>query len=207
MSVPIPLFWSVAPSPGHTLFLLFAYHGRDRDVAAAGPARGHLIVHRDHYANPRTLAYQLAMIATASQQLSPQSAPDIVIDRAFGPNAAIEPAGRFGRVEVADLTRPHAWRPGLATDAARYENVVLVFPDALGLGCEPCERRLLRDRNSVLVINGRRRVFALTTRFAYRLDVSRWLARSRAVERTLAVAIRPLGATLAMWDRLRGRAA
>jgi hypothetical protein len=216
MTATMSLSWTIAPREGRTLFFLFAYHGRDRDGDPRGRlaawlerpgARGHLIVHRDHYANPRTLAYQLAMIAAAARQLSANGPPDLVVDRAFGPQIARELAGGFGRLERADLTNPRTWGHNLAAEAAGYQNVVLVFPDALGLGCEAAERRLLRDRDSVLVINGRRRVFEVTTAFGRRLDVSRWLARTRIFERALAMGVRPVAATLALWDRLRGTAA
>ena len=195
------------------MFLLFAYHGRDRDAApptwldrlGGSGARGHRIVHRDHYANPRSLQYQVAMIAAAQARLTPDEPADLVIDRALGEDVANQLAGGFGRVELAALVDPRTWRNGMATDSRSYRHVVLVYPDALGLGCENAERRMLRDRDRVLVVNGRRRVFAVTRTFAYQLDLRRWLAESRAIERVFAIAVRPIAGVLSAWDRLHAR--
>lgn len=200
------------PDAGRTLFLLFAYHGRDRDAEPSwfdrfegAGARGHRIVHRDHYANPRTLAYQVAMIAAARERLTPDEPADLAIDRTLGGDTAAQLAGGFGRVDVADLVHPRLWRDGIATQARSYRNVVLVYPDALGLGCGDAERRILRDRDRVLVINGRRRVFAVTRSYSYQMDIHRWLAASRAIERVFAAAVRPIASGLAAWDRLQSR--
>lgn len=206
----LPLLWTVSPAPGRTLILVFAYHGRDRDrptpsrlqrLEGAG-SHGHLIVHRDHYANPRTAAYQMALVAAAVPVLCGDAPPDLVIDTALG-----DVGGLPDGAERADLAAPRFWRDGLAARARGYQNVVLVYPDALGLGCERAERRLLRECGSVLVMNGRRRVFRLDESAWSDMDVHRWLARTRAVERLLAVLIRPAGRVLAAWDRMAGRAA
>lgn len=209
------LTWMFDPEPGATLFCLFAYHGRDRDDLPLsrlerwdGPgARGHRIVHRDHYANPRAVEYQVAMMAAAIARLTPETPADLVVDRALGETAARGLSGGFGRVDVADLADSRAWRDALPSRARDYDHVVLVFPDALGLGCEQAERRILRDRHDVIVINGRRRVFRMTSGYSARLDLHRWLARTRVAERMFGAAVRPLAATLAAWDRVSGRTA
>ncbi len=202
------LTWAAPPVPGRTLFLVFAYHGRDRDTGRAGPierfeggdAYGHRITHRDHYANPRTLEYQMAMVASAVEMLSPEAPATVVVDAAFG-----DAAGRFA--SVADLARPELWRDSPAAHGRHYDNVVAVYADALGLGCERAEARLVRESGSILVLNGRRRVFRLDASLAHRLDVSRFLASTRIVERTLAVAVRPFAAALALFDLMTGRRA
>lgn len=214
MTQPLPLTWATDQlEPGRTLFVLFAYHGRDRDEAPAGwldrlggpGARGHRIVHRDHYANPRSLPYQVAMIAAVQARLTPDASADLVIDRAFGGEAAGQLAGGFGRVEVVDLAAPRTWRNAIVAHTEAYRHVVLIYPDALGLGCQNAERRLLRDRESVLIVNGRRRVLAVTPTFSYQLDLRRWLAETRAAERLFAVVVRPVAGLLATWDRLHAR--
>ena len=210
----LSLQWTVAPGPGRTLFFLFAYHGRDRDAQPSRwwnrfestASRGHRIVHRDHYANPRSTAYQLAMVAAAVQQLTPDERPDAVVDAALGEEVLTAIAPGFGRIEIADLASPQSWQRTLPTEAREYRHVVFVFADALGLGCEGAEHRVLRDRQSVLVINGRRRVFALDRAMSRRLAISRWLAETRAVERVLALLFRPFASLLATADRLRGDA-
>jgi hypothetical protein len=196
----LSLHWCVPASPGRTLFVVFAYHGRDRDAQPSvwtwresANARAHRILHRDHYANPRTPAYQLALIAAVTEQLSPDQPPDAVIDRDLGEQFAADIAGGFGRLEMEVLTQPRFWGRGLAARAHEYQNVVLVFA---------AEQRLLRDRRSVLVVNGRRRVFEVDAAFSRRLDWHRWLAWTRIVERGLAAGVRPLASLLATRDRL-----
>lgn len=210
----LPLTWAATGlDAGRTLFLLFAYHGRDRDEApptwldrlGGSGARGHRIVHRDHYANPRSLPYQMAMLASARARLTPEESADLVIDRALGEEVATQFAGGFNRVEVADLIDPRTWRHSIAADTRAYRHVVLIYPDALGLGCEKAERRILRDRDRVLIVNGRRRVFEVTPWFSYQMDLRRWLAEDRVIERVLAIAVRPIAGLLSAWDRLHAR--
>lgn len=214
MTQQLPLTWATDDlRPGRTLFLLFAYHGRDRDNApptwldrlGGAGARGHRLVHRDHYANPRTVQYQVAMIAAAQARLTPDAPADLVVDRALGEDLAAQLAGGFGRVEMLDLVEPRSWRDAIATDTRVYRHVVLVYPDALGLGCANAEHRMLRDRSCVLIVNGRRRVFTVTRSFSYQMDLRRWLAESRAVERMFAIIVRPVARLLAVWDRLQAR--
>jgi hypothetical protein len=202
----LPLTWAMEPAAGRTLFLVFAYHGRDRDrpmpnwiERLEGPgSHGHLIVHRDHYANPRALAYQVAMMRSAADRLSPHEPPAIVVDSAF-PTVAVAGMG-----EPIDLVNPRFWRDSLAARAREFANVVAIYPDALGLGCADAERRLVRECGSIVVVNGRRRVFRVDARMSSRLDRHRWLASTRVVERAMAQAVKPFAATLAAWDRLRG---
>lgn len=188
------------------MFLLFAYHGRDQDQPAPswiqrleGPgSHGHFIVHRDHFANPRNLAYQVAMMRHAADYLCPDQPPAIAMDAAFDPQAVA------GMGEIVDLVNPRFWRSNLAARARSFDNVVAIYPDALGLGCAAGERRLVNDCGSILVINGRRRVFTVDQSMSSRLDRHRWLASTRIVERSLAQAVRPFAATLSAWDRMKG---
>jgi hypothetical protein len=201
--MPLTVRWSPPPAAGKTLFLVFAYHGRDRDQATPsrlerleGPgAHGHRIVHRDHYANPRTLGYQLAMVRSAAELLTPDAAPTFVFDTALG-----DEVPRAG--ERLDLARPRYWHDSIASRAREFQNVVAVYPDALGLGCQDAEHRLVRECGSILVINGRRRAFRVDHAMSRRMDVHRWLADTRAFERLLARAMRPYAAALALWDRM-----
>ncbi len=208
----LTLCWSPPPKPGRTLFVAFAYHGADRDSVRRGllerlespSARGHRIVHRDHYANPRPLPYVIDMIVTAAGILSPAEPPDLVIDRRYDASLAEGIATRFGKVVTADVTDPAAWSESPLAESRRYGHVVLVYPDALGLGCERGERRALRAREDVLVINGRRRAFRLEASFDARLRASRFLARTRVVERVLALLVRAVAGALAWMDQRMG---
>lgn len=204
--------WEPVPAPGRTLFVVFAYHGRDGDDAPSvwrrfesSSVRGHRIVHRDHYANPRDLGYQLALVAQAAARLSPSVPPDLVLDAHL--EVPQEPAGAtaFDRVERADVARQAAWDHGVLADARKYDHVVLVYPDALGLGCTGAERAVLAAHESTFVITGRRRAFRLTPGMRRRLQFSRWLAHTRIAERAFAIAVRPIAAVLASLDRVAGR--
>jgi len=205
--MPFELTWIEPPVPGRTLFLVFAYHGRDRDrpgpsvierLEGAG-SHGHRIVHRDHYANPRTFEYQMAMVATAAAQLSPDAPVDVIIDSRH------DKAGDAWT--TVDLSQPQRWRDSPAAHAREYQNVVAVYADALGLGCQRAEARLIRECGSIIVINGRRRAFRVDGWFAQRLDVHRVLASTRIVERLMAVAVRPFALALAAVDRVANRTA
>jgi hypothetical protein len=207
----LTLAWDPPPSAGATLFVVFAYHGADRDRPSHGwrawieseAVRAHRAIHRDHYANPRPIEYELAMVAAASRVLTPNAQPDVVIDDRF---VALPPdmAERFSRVERAPVASADAWRRrGCLADVPRYDNVVLVYPDALGLGCQAGESAARRGARHLFVLNGRRRAFRLDAAMAARLRRSRLLAQSRIVERLLGLAVVPVGAMLATLDRLR----
>lgn len=210
--MPLTLAWEPPPAEGATLVVMFAYHGRDRDSAPPNwldrlesPAsRGHRIVHRDHYANPRSFDYMRDAVVSALAHLT-RTPADLVVDRAFGAAAETMTAATFGRIVVADAADAQSWRAGPLARAREYDNVLLAYPDALGLGCGAAEARALEGRASVFVVNGRRRAFRLTHGMRRRLGLSRGLAETRIVERGLAVAVRPVAALLARWDRVIAR--
>jgi hypothetical protein len=190
------------------LFVLFAYHGRDRDDRPHGvlegresPAvRGHRIVHLDNYAKPRPLPYLMAAIGSAAEVLCDQ-APDIVIDQQWDTDPSAEFASWCRNVARAEVAVEAAWQHGLLADLPQYDHVVLVYPDALGLGCAGAEDVALSRHASVLVVNGRRRAFRLDRALHGTLQTRRWLAHSRIVERVLAAVIPPIAARLARRDR------
>jgi hypothetical protein len=210
MTPPLPLTirWSPTPALGRVLFVLFAYHGRDRDAQPQGflerresPAvRGHRIVHRDHYANPRPLPYLMAAIGSAAEALCDR-APDIVIDQQWDADPSAEFGSWCRNVARAEVAVETAWQHGLLADLPQYDHVVLVYPDALGLGCAGAERAALARHASVLVVTGRRRAFRLDRRLHDQLQFRRRLAHSRIVERVLAAVIPPIAARLARRDR------
>lgn len=210
--MPLTLGWSPVPKPGRVLFVVFGYHGTDHDDVKRGmlerwetpSARGHRIVHRDHYANPRPLSYLAAMVGSAVGALT-TAAPDLVIDRRFPDAAPVGFEPLFGVIESAEVADEAAWASGLLARLKDYDHVVLVYSDALGLGCEAGERRALDSHASVLVINGRRRAFRIDSSWSGRLRLHRFLAHTRIVERLLAVVIRPLALGLARRDRARSR--
>lgn len=87
-----------------------------------------------------------------------------------------------------------------AVDGAH--TIVLLYPDAIGLGWEPIERRLPPD---VRVLNGRGREFALDRRARIALRARRLLERTMLVEAVALVAAAAATPALLAADLLRGR--
>ncbi|WP_156953304.1 hypothetical protein [Afifella pfennigii] len=199
------------------MFVVLAYHGRDRDGTGAPrsfaarletpAARGHRIVHRDHYANPRAFAYQMAMVVSATDIIAASDKPALVLDSALQDAESLpsEVADLFASIERVDPLDPAAWREGLLGQAGDFANVVLVWADALGLGCEAVDRVALERAPGLFVLNGRRRAFRFDRRLARRLRLSRFLAHTRIVEKALALTVQPLSALLAALDARRSR--
>lgn len=96
------------------------------------------------------------------------------------------------------------WRARIA--GAR--TVVLLYPDAIGLGFGHFERDLLRAIPAdaeVQVLNGRRRRFVLDARTQRSLRLRRFLERSMVVELAATPVLVLGGIALAGYDRVRGR--
>lgn len=96
-----------------------------------------------------------------------------------------------GLLHVGDLDPPPAG------------TTVLLYPDAIGLGFTPLERRL-RGRK-LHVLNGRRRDFALDARTLRRLRVRRLIERMMLGEAVMVPLVVALALPLAIFDALRGR--
>jgi len=183
-----------------------------RALALVLPGRfaDHRALHRDHFANPRPLPYLLELAERFAAEVAPAAPPDLLIDAAFPELEEGAWRGAFARVERGATARFAALgTPPLLADALRgvYDSVVLVHPDALGLGCELLERVLAGDpARRVLVVNGRRRVYALASDARRWLRLRRFLARTRLAELGFALAVWPIAAALALVDAWRGRA-
>jgi len=171
----------------------------------------HRALHRDHFANPRPLPYLLELAERFAAEVAPAAPPDLLIDVAYPESEEGAWRGAFARVERGATARFAALgTPPLLADALRgaYDSVVLVHPDALGLGCELLERALVAEpARRVLIVNGRRRVYALASDARRALRLRRFLARTRLPELGFALAVWPLAAALAVADAWRARRA
>lgn len=209
----LTLAWSPPPSPGSTLFIALAYRGRDRDNKKpnvwtgleSAANRGHRIVHRDFYANPRPFPYQVGMITAAARLMCGANDPDLAIDDGIAGNLPADIHDIFGTVERVSVTSPRDWETGILAASVRYDNIVLVFADALGLGCENIEKEARCRSGSVFVITGRRRAYRLAQIPRWRIRLSRFLAHTRIAEKVFAILVRPTAAALAACDRTRQR--
>lgn len=180
------------------------------DLVGRSALRGHREVHVRHFANPRPPDYLLALAARAARTFPCQGAPDLWIEDDPAPQhagARTEEATTgvdtsvFGRVDRRALRGSDALE-ALRREALAYGRVVLFVPDALGLGQEALEEALLADPAArVFVVNGRRRVEAISPAVRRRLRWRRFLARTRVVEALLAAVIVPFAFVLAVRDR------
>ncbi len=199
------------PSPiGPALILMCAYRGAGKPVADPRPGRLGAVLDaltfrklrvfiagwRDFYANPRPPAYQRELVAAAAALCGPGSA--VIVDGALPEDAAGDgfgdlPVSRrdLGRLSAAEL-------PAQAT-------VVFVYPDPLGLSWGGLEAGVAAQGRSIVVVNGRRRMFLLDRAARRALSVRRLLAQTRIVELTLGLLLIPLSGILALKDRMAGR--
>jgi len=150
---------------------------------------------RDFFANVRTVGYQVGLLEDALRLASP-SGVTIRVDEALAQDAACKQLASFGQIEVraaGDLLCPNE----------TADSVLLIYPDALGLGWATLESRL--PRGQVYVLNGRRRIFPFNASTRGKLRWRRLLANTRATELLATITIVPLAAGLAAWDALRGK--
>ncbi len=162
--------------------------------------RSYVAANRDFYANPRSRDY-LVDLARAERGASPGEQAELVIDAPRG-SEAVSVEG-FERVRCVDLGGDEAMQVAASVDDGCRE-IVLFYPDALGLGQHRLEKTLLRCGLPVTVVNGRRRRFALDARRRRMLAWRRWLAHTRICEVGFGLAVVPVAAVCALLDRLRG---
>jgi hypothetical protein len=99
-------------------------------------------------------------------------------------------------------------RVGGPDDVAGADRIVLLYPDAIGLGWGPVERRLIRQAapgTEVRVLNGRRRDFVLDRRARRGLERRRLLETALVGEAAATVLFVLATPVLLAWDVLRGR--
>lgn len=109
------------------------------------------------------------------------------------------PDGRF-----VDVSKTQAWR----REAADCETVVLLYPDAIGLGFGAIERQVLRNRrrsHPARVLNGRKRDFLLTRSVRRGLRLRRMLERTMAGEALFALVFLVATPLMLSFDLVRGR--
>jgi len=97
--------------------------------------------------------------------------------------------------------------PGWDRVLAEAGRVVLLYPDAIGLGWDTVERRVMRrmSAGTIEVLNGRRRVFTLDRATRRRLRLRRRLERSMIAECAMGALMLIATPFLYGVDLLRGR--
>ena len=107
---------------------------------------------------------------------------------------------------------PEGCDPARVLTAARLEaarEIVLLWPDAIGYGWWPIERRVFASKRPVTpvsVLSGRRRRFAVTWSSLMPFRVRRVVERLWLGEIALGAGLLLAGAFLVTWDTIRGRA-
>lgn len=96
--------------------------------------------------------------------------------------------------------------PGWAEAVARADQVVILYPDSIGLGFGAFERKISRLTGSpILALNGRRREFELSRPMRRRLRSRRVLERTMLAEALLLPLLALATPPLVALDRMRGR--
>ncbi len=162
---------------------------------------------KDFYANPRDVAYVASALRDFVSVNQLRAHIDVVADRSL---RALEAAAMPGCTapEMVDLLAPGAWDTGRLRELSRglYDAVVLVFCDAIGLGCERIADRVAgAPTHARFLLTGRRRVFVLDRALLRALAVRRFFVRTRLTERLLALAAWPVSGLLAAADVLSGK--
>jgi len=88
---------------------------------------------------------------------------------------------------------------------SKVDKVILLYPDAIGLGQGSIESRLRRNNAPIFILNGRRRHFELTNYMRNKLRVKRFLESSFLCEVFFTPFIIILGMLAALKDRIMGR--
>jgi hypothetical protein len=209
---------SVFTSSASTAFVVCAYHGderwRNQTNGSGSKSAGWLPFRRiaennrqlmNFYANPRTLAYQLDVISVFRKTNEIRGPVDLILDSGLTESLPPEFAAQFRKVRIASLLEADG--PGVAQIRDdSYDAVVLVFADAIGLGCEKIEEALA-PLPAVFVLNGRRRAFAMTAEMRHALKRRRFHSRWRLVEILLAISLVPISGLLALKDRFSRKCA
>ena len=151
---------------------------------------------RDFFANVRSVGYQIDLL-NECLRLREGNPAEIRIEHSMADSVAWERLKQLGNVNVVEAAR-------LFSDTQGFGGILLVYPDALGLGWSRAERTLRRNR--AFVLNGRRRLFALDASTRAKLLWRRFLANTRFPEMIAGVLVVPVAALCAMTDKIRPKA-
>lgn len=151
---------------------------------------------RDFFANVRSVGYQIDLLNECLRVHGGKPA-EIRIEHRLADSVAREKLNQSGNVNVVEAAC-------LFSNAQSFGGILLIYPDALGLGWSRAERTL--SGNRAFVINGRRRLFALDAPTRAKLLWRRFLANTRFPEMIAGVVIVPVAALFAMVDGIRKEA-
>jgi hypothetical protein len=157
--------------------------------------RRFVATNRDFFANVRSVGYQISLLEESFRLMGDRPV-EIRIDRNLCEASSLERLGRISSVKSLDAN-------SLFEDCENFANVLIIYPDALGLGWGRLEN-LLPNKN-VYILNGRRRIFSLDDSTRCKLFWRRLLANTRLPEMIAGMLIIPLAAACALQDAFRKR--
>jgi len=167
--------------------------------------------YRDFYANPRDPAYMGARLSTLFAEHCPGASVVLV-----GPGGAIDAVGEAGWLQAAIPLATNGKDPadcvaalgdaiGQLSAVDPFDAVLIVHPDAIGLGQEAVENVLAgRWADRLFALSGRRRLRRLDGRQRRRFRRRRFFAETRIVESWIARGLWVMASVLAVRDRLAG---
>ena len=180
-------------------FQVFRRFGRMMDVITAYPLRQFTATNRDYAANPRSFGYLLGLTKEILS-LGGFVEAVVMIDKEFSDPSITRQFEQVGPVAIRDIAD---FTPN---DFVGFDTVILVYPDALGLGWSGVESKLLTGLHVPLFFaNGRHRLMRLDSTVRRALVWRRLLATSRLTELCLSLLIVPLAMFWAAQDALRGK--
>ncbi len=152
-------------------------------------------------ANPRDAAYMLHLALAFARA----NAADVQVDAFVDPRLAVPDPLRqqfrqvwFGRLDLLE--------PGVSSELRerKYDALVLLYCDAIGLGWGQTERLLARlDVRQIIALNGRRRAFVWDADSRRELRWRRFVENTWLVELVLALGAFVAAAPLAIYDAVR----
>ena len=156
-------------------------------------------------ANPRPPAGMLYL----AEELIPREAPaaelDLLVEPSLSDDIPPELLRPFHRVWRSPEPAPEDWPKAHLKElrAQDYDTLILLYPDAIGVGWRRIERRLASLAISrTMALNGRGRIFFLDPKGRRTLAGRRLMEGTRLLETALALAVVVMGPILAAWDGL-----
>lgn len=152
---------------------------------------------RDFTAAPKPFPFMIQVVADILQHEKVDHV-SIFADSSFVPRDFIPPSW----VESFKTTAIPFWIP----DLSEYDDVLIAWPDAIGIGQHVLEKRIKMNRcTPPYVVSGRRRFFSLDEDMQRRLNWRRALARTRLADFFIGAIILPSAGILAVVDAFRGK--
>jgi hypothetical protein len=117
-----------------------------------------------YFANPRDVAYMLSLAKETLNRFWTHPKVDIILAPNIFDQISSEEYTWINQIWAGELINPSQWDNQLLSNLRnkKYDAVIFLFPDPLGMGWEQVERLFYRySIQYYLAINGRRRFFFL----------------------------------------------